>query len=265
MKKIIITKKWTVKYLIILLFVGIFPLSAIAGNENDTIVCHEKNTSFYVVKHKRIFKNKKYYNDLFFDFGYNQLDKRNMFTNAEHASAVYFPKLRNSASKSFSIYAMFGRKISGAVSIMSGIGIDWMNFRFSKEVTVREINDVATQVPVDYVVNTFATMQKSKLTGSYLSVPLLLKVRFHRFFIAAGVSGGLNIGSHTKIVFNDTNGKKQTFKDYNIHLATFRYGCSVRAGFNILSLFANYYLTPLFNRNEGPQVYPFAMGISIKL
>jgi hypothetical protein len=161
---------------------------------------------------------------------------------------------------------MFGRKIFDALSIMSGLGIDWVNYRFSTDVTIREINNVATQLPIASVINTFSYMKKSKLTGSYINIPLLLKIQFHkRFFLAAGVSGGLNIGSHTKVVFTDTNGKKQTFKDYNIHLATFRYGYTVRAGFNVVSIFANYYVSPLFSNNKGPQVYPFSMGISLKL
>jgi hypothetical protein len=148
---------------------------------------------------------------------------------------------------------------------MSGLGIEWVNYKFSKQVTIKEIDDVATQVPIETVVNNFSYMKKSKLTGSYLETPLLLKLRFHRFFIAAGVTGGLNIGSHTKVVFVNINDKRQKYKDYDIHLATFRYGYTVRAGFRHLSLFTNYYVSPLFAKDEGPQVYPFTMGLSLRL
>jgi hypothetical protein len=188
-----------------------------------------------------------------------------MFTGNRHESAADFPKLRNSTSTSFSMYAMFGRKISGSFSIMSGLGIDWVNYRFSKDVTFREIDGIATQTPIASVIPTFSYMEKSKLTGSYLNVPLMLRIHFRRFFVAAGVTGGLNIGSHTKIVFTDIFANKHTYKDYDIHLATFRYGYSVRAGFRWFSMFANYYVSPLFSKNEGPQVYPFAMGISMRL
>jgi hypothetical protein len=247
------------------LFILTFSLPATAGNENDTIFLYQENdTKRYIIKNK-FFKNKKYYCNLFLDLGYNRLDKSNMFTGTAHGSAADFPKLINSTSTSFSIYTMFGRKIFGSLSIMSGLGLDWVNYRFSKDVTITEIDDVATQVPISSILNNFSIMKKSKLTGSYLNVPVMLKIKFHRFFVAAGVTGGLNIGSHTKIVFTDVLGNKGTYKNYDIHLAAFRYGYSMRAGFRNISLYANYYVSPLFAKNEGPQVYPFVMGISLQL
>jgi hypothetical protein len=276
----IISRKQVVKYLVGLLFIPVFSCPAIAGDETDTVIIYRDrntkkhsgkglvviNSSNVTIMDGKIFNNKDYYSDLYIDLGHNRLDKSNMFTGARHESAAEFPKLRNSASMSFAMYAMFGRKISGSLSIMSGLGIDWVNYKFSKPLTIREIDDVATIIPIDEsVLRNFSYMKKSKLTGSYLEAPLLLKFHFHRFFIAAGVIGGLNIGSHTKVVFIDTNGKKQKYKDNDIHLATFRYGYTIRAGFSHWSLFTNYYVSPLFAKDEGPQVYPFTMGLSLRL
>jgi hypothetical protein len=242
-------------------------LPLIARNEGDTIFINRKNnkSTWFVVTDGQVFKNKMYYSDFHLDFGYNRLGKSNMFTGTMHESASDFPKLRNSGLTSFAMHAVFGRKISGLLSIMTGLGIDWENYKFSKEVTIKEINDVTMQVPIESVLPSFSYMKKSKLIASYLEVPLLLRMHFHKFFIAAGVTGGLNIGSHTKVVFVDRNGKKQSYKDYDIHLATFRYGYALRAGFRYWSLFANYYVSPLFAKGEGPQVYPFSMGISWRL
>lgn len=263
----IIFKKQCVKYLTLSLFMWTFALPLTAGGEPDTIIYREKNDSkwYFVVKDGKIFKNKRYYSDFHLDFGYNRLGKSNMFTGTMHESASGFPKLRNSGLSSFAMYAMFGRRISSSLSIMSGLGIDWENYKFSKDVTIREINDVATQVSIKSVLPDFSFMKKSKLIASYLEVPLLLRLSFRRFFVAAGVTGGLNIGSHTKVVFVDKNGRKRTDKDYDIHLATFRYGYTIRVGFRYLSLFSNYYVSPLFAKDEGPQVYPFTMGISWRL
>jgi hypothetical protein len=108
-------------------------------------------------------------------------------------------------------------------------------------------------------------MRKSKLAGTYLTVPLMLRINFNRtFFIAAGVSAGVNINTHTKIVFDNVSGNKQKYKDYDLHTNPFKYGYVVRAGFDWISLFANYSVSPLFSKNEGPQVYPFTVGICLK-
>jgi hypothetical protein len=264
MKKIFISRKWSVKQMILLLLALTFSLSVIAGNESDTVFYSEKNgKKRFIVKDVKIFHGHKYYSDFYVDLGYNRLDKSNLFTGSTHESADGFPRLRNSSSASFSMYAMFGRKYTKFFSIMSGLGIDWVNYRFNQNVTIRDIDGVATQVFIKDVLNTFEFMKKSKLTATYLQVPVLLKFDFRKFFVAAGVTGGVNTGSHTKIVFNDTNGKKQTYKGYDLNLATFRYGYALRAGFHSLSLYANYYVSPLFAKNEGPQVYPFVVGISL--
>jgi hypothetical protein len=264
MKKIMILQKLSIKHLVILLFTGTFSMPA-TGNTGDTIFYHEKNgTKIHVVK-EGLFKRKDFFHVFFIDLGANRLDKSNMFTGAEHGSAADFPKLNNAKSISFSMHSMFGRRIAGSLSIMSGLGIDWVNYRFSQDVTIKEIGGVATQVPISSFIDDFSSMKKSKLTGSYINVPLLLRINFLKFFVAAGVTGGVNIGSHTKIVFVNSPGRKNKYKDHDIHLATFRYGYSMRAGFKNLSLFANYYTSPLFARNEGPRVYPFAIGISFNL
>ncbi|MDR1338652.1 MAG: PorT family protein [Prevotellaceae bacterium] len=264
MEKKRISRKPSLKHLIISLFISALCLSATAGNGGDTIIFNQKNNKkSYMVTHRSI--NKKYYHSLFWDIGYNRLDKSNMFTGAKHESAAGFPRLKNSTSTSFSVYTMLGRRISGKFSIMSGLGVDFVNYRFSKDVTMKEIDGVAIQVPLASVFNNYSYMKKSKLGGTYLSVPVLLQLKFHRFFVAAGGTGGLNIGSHTRVEFVDFFGNKHKYKDYDIHPATFRYGYSMRAGFRYLSLFANYYVSPLFPKNEGPQVYPFVMGISLRL
>lgn len=254
--------------LISLVYMSAFSLSAVAGGENDTIIYRDNdNDKQYNITIRTVkkFKYNKYYSAFVLDFGYNRFDDRNMFTGERHQSAANFPKLRNSKSTSFAMYAMFGRKIFKTLSIASGLGVKWENYRFSKAVTIKEIDDIAMSMPIESVLHNFSYMKKSKLADSYLEVPLLLKLHLNRFSVSAGVTGGLNIGSHTKVVFIDKNSRKQTYNDYNIHLPTFRYGYTARAGFRYVSIFANYYPCPLFAKDMGPQVYPFTIGVSLSL
>jgi hypothetical protein len=236
-----------------------FSLPAPARKEpvcnSDTVIHYERHRTFF----------KKHYTEMYLDLGGNQLDKSNLFTGKEHETASGFPKLNYSKSISFAMYAMYGRRFSKTFSIMSGLGMEWVNYRFSKDVTIREIDDFATQVPIESIFDNFSNMRKSKLAGTYLTVPLMLRINFSRsFFVAAGVSGGFNINTHTKIIFDDVSGDKHKYKDYNVHMNPFKYGYVLRAGFDWISLFANYSASPLFSKNEGPQVYPFTVGLSLK-
>ncbi|MDR2287362.1 MAG: PorT family protein [Prevotellaceae bacterium] len=265
MKKIFISGKKSVRQTILLLLAWTFSLSAIARNENDTVFYREKDiVKYYAVQETRIILGQKCYVSMFLDFGADMLDKRNMFTGSMHASAGDFPKLRNSGISSFSIYSMVEKRSSGFFSIMSGIGIEWANYRFSHDVTIKDIDGVATQVPVSSIFNTFSYMKKSKLAATYVQIPLLLKLDFRRFFVAAGVTGGINLNSRTKVVFVDTRGRKQTYKSYDVNLAPFKYGYTVRAGYGLLAIYAHYYVSPLFSKGEGPKVYPFVTGVSLK-
>jgi hypothetical protein len=265
MKKIFISGKRSVRQTILLLLAWTFSLPAIARNETDTVVYREKDVfNQYWVKETRFILAKKYYTTMFLDFGTDMVDRRNMFTGSMHESAGDFPKLRNSGVSSFSIYLMCGKQNSGFLSVMSGIGIEWVNYRFRQDVTIKDINDVMTQIPVSSMFNTFSYMKKSKLMAPYFQIPLLLKLDFHKFFVAAGVTGGVNMFSRTKIVFVDTRGRKQTYKGYDVDLATLRYGYTVRAGYGIFAVYVHYHVSPLFSKGEGPQVYPFATGVSLK-
>jgi hypothetical protein len=147
MKKIFILRKWAVRQMILLLLALVFSIPIIAGNEKDTIFYKEKGVlKPYVVKETRFILAKKFYTNLFLDYGISKLDKHNLFTGATHESAGDFPKLRRN-SNSFSFYVMFGMRNSGFLSIMSGMGMDWVNYRFSQDVILKDIDGVATQVP----------------------------------------------------------------------------------------------------------------------
>lgn len=248
------------KKIIVFILASIVSLPMMAQNETvqDEIV--------YVQKTKYIHKPKRFFSELYTDLGFNRLDKSNLFNGNEDISANAFPKLRNNKSKSFAIYYMAGRRFGNSgLSIVSGLGFDWVNYKFSGNMTIAERNDVAVMLPVEDLFPGYQSVRKSKLTASYINIPVLLKMQFRGFFISAGVTGGLNIGSHTKIRYTDHFGNNHKYKDHDIHLATFRYGFMARAGFEYWSIFATYTMSPLFAKNEGPQLYPFSMGISLRL
>ena len=103
----------------------------------------------------------------------------------------------------------------------------------------------------------------------YLTAPLLLEAQFgknkskDRFYISGGVLGGLRIGSTTKIV-HGVDGKRQKLversKDLNIN--RWRWGLTARMGYkDTFDCYASYYMTPLFETDKGPELYPIAIGL----
>jgi hypothetical protein len=110
-------------------------------------------------------------------------------------------------------------------------------------------------------------LEKSKFTTSYLTVPLLLEFqvpagrRNKRLFISGGVIGGLKIGSHTKVVYKEDGNRKKDKNRGDFNLSPLRYCVTARIGYRALKVFANFYLTPLFQEDTGRELYPFSVGL----
>ena len=179
----------------------------------------------------------------------------------------------------------FNLNKKGNFGMYSGLGLSWNNYRFSNNVM---LVDAATGTEGYFIEG--AAVRKSKLVNTYVTVPLFLEIqnKNNNLFFAAGVVGGLRILSHTKIYFEESGQEYQLTdiqgnpfgdvektpnkrhrnieKDYgSFHMNPFKLDASVRAGFGVVKLYFNYSLIPLFNNNKGPEVYPFAAGISFSL
>ena len=117
-------------------------------------------------------------------------------------------------------------------------------------------------------IDTLGTLEKTKLTTTYLRVPLILelqlfaKKRCDRVYISAGIVGGMKLGSHTKVIVNDEGEKKSKDRD-DFYLNPFRWGLTAHIGYKGITLYGDYYPTLLFQQNKGPELYPFSAGLAL--
>ena len=145
--------------------------------------------------------------------------------------------------------------------LVTGLGLTFNNYRFSNNITLlSDTNKVAaTYDSINY--------EKTKLAITYLTIPLLFEFNEggskKSFHIAAGVIGGLRIGSHTKQKY--TNGSKtvkpKVRDDFNLN--PIRYDATVRVGFGSLAFFGSYTLNGLFKEKRGPELHPFTAGVGL--
>ena len=205
----------------------------------------------------------------YIDLGFNRIDDKNLFTGDEDISSSAFPKLNNNKSVSFALYPIIAtyRPIK-FVGLSSGVGIEWFNLRFNGGMSLINETDFTTAAPAWQVFNfdENSNVAKSKLTASYLNVPVMMQFYFSNygsFRIMAGATFGVNIGSHLKVKYSDNNGSHKSKLDDDLNLSNFRYGFTARVNWDWLSIYANYYMTPLFKDGKGPKVYPFVVGVSL--
>ena len=148
------------------------------------------------------------------------------------------------------------------VGMLTGLGLEFNNYFFDRNNTIAEINDQVVGVDT-------SGFTKSKLTASFLRVPLVLEFQFpnvirsRRIFFSAGLVAGLKLGSHSKVVYKNDSGKSKDKNNDDFNISPFRYGLTARFGFGNLCFFGDYYFTSMFVENKGPDLHPFSLGLAM--
>lgn len=174
-------------------------------------------------------------------------------------------KMEKSINVALNLFEQNFNLISDKVGITTGLGLEWNNYRMKDNVVITDLNEqfdgfADTDVTKDYI--------KSKLVTTYLTLPVILEFQTNRFsklnsfHIGVGVLSGLRIGTHSKLV--QDNGKKDITKDRGAtSMNPFKFDLTARVGWGKINLYANYALVSLFKDNRGPELYPFAVGITL--
>jgi Outer membrane protein beta-barrel domain len=160
------------------------------------------------------------------------------------------------------------RIVKDYVGIVVGAGFVYNSYGLGNNIQMKTSGanpDSTYGVKVDSLPYTYS---KNKFRCSYLQVPLLLEFNTstnpeHNLHISAGVVGSWNMGSLVKreYSYNGKDVKERMKGDYNVRPLNLE--LMARIGFNNFSLFGTYSLTPLFQDNKGPKVYPVSVGLSI--
>jgi len=157
-------------------------------------------------------------------------------------------------------YSIGLQKNKKNIGLVTGLGLTYNDYRFSNPYTIKNVNGVTEPVVLDQV-----GLSKSKLSTSFLTVPLILEFQIpvnghdKRFYFSGGVIGGLKIGSHTKV--KRSGDKSKSHDDFNIN--PFRYGATARIGYKGINIFGTYYFSQFFKDGRGPEMFPFTIGIGL--
>jgi hypothetical protein len=207
------------------------------------------------------------------DFGFNQaqnkpIDFKTKFIGSHTVNLYYQYPIRFGKSK---------------FSFNPGVGFSFERFKMKNFYTLLDTVPGTYQLGLHYTVqntnNTFAGLdtlvtpvKKSQLVNNYFEVPL--EFRFdsspedlsRSFNVAIGARFGLLLDAFTKIKYKQ-DGEVKKIKDKQNHgLSTYRYGIYTRIGVGAFNIFGFYNLTPLFEKDKGPDkttMNTFTVGFSI--
>ncbi len=198
-----------------------------------------------------------------FQIGINSYLAADKTTNLPASSEYMALNTSKSININLNMFQQSFGLIGKSLGIVTGLGLEFTNYVFDNNYTIIK-NASGSIIPDDPGFK----LDKSKLTTTFLTVPLLLEFQFpgdkksNRLFINGGVIGGVKLGSHTKIKYKE-NGDKQDKKNRNdFNLNSLRYGFTGRIGIKHLSIFGTYYPVALFEKGKGEELYPFMVGLS---
>lgn len=172
-------------------------------------------------------------------------------------------ELINSKSTNVNLaYVDYFRIYKNYIQFSAGIGIDWNNYRFAKNVTLTPRAD-SMQTTIDNI-----NYSKNKLMAKYVTVPLQLHFATkplrngERLELAGGVELGYLLNGRQKQI-SEEKGKQKIDDDYN--LADLRLGYMIRASYGSTGIYAKVYPNSAFKPSQGPDLNTFCIGLTFGL
>lgn len=155
--------------------------------------------------------------------------------------------------------------VGNRFKIVSGFGFDYHSYAFANKTN---LDPDASNITGTIDTSDAYSLKKNKFRMTYIQVPLLLEYNSSNnpaktFHIAAGVIGQFLISSRTKQVVKIDGNEVTNVRKDSYNLNPFAVKAHVNFGYNNWTFFAEYSLSPLFQRGKGPELYPFTAGIRL--
>jgi len=200
-----------------------------------------------------------------FELGVNGWMNTDNTFNLDTVNSAWALNYGKSVAVNINFWELHGKIYRNNIYLTTGLGSEINNYRFDQNVQL-----IKDTVPVTAKIENDINYDKSKLTIGYLNAPLYLTFASNpigkkdkRLTVSPGITAGWRFTSYNKrkVEENGENIKSRTKDDFN--LSPFRVNASLRVGYGSFILFANYSLTDLFQKNEGPDLTAFSAGVRI--
>lgn len=158
------------------------------------------------------------------------------------------------------VFAMYSIPLGESnFSFAIGAGFGWHNLYSNgtiEDITADTIKFIKIPDSVSY--------KKSKLGLTYLDFPIEFRLKTNNKIRASvGVKLGYLLDAKTKYKGDLENGTQVILKSRDVaQVDKFRFGPTVRFGYDWFQLSAFYSVTHIFEKDRGPDVYPISLGIT---
>ncbi len=169
-------------------------------------------------------------------------------------------------SLDFSHAATIARGKKSAFKLGYGFSFDWYNFMFDHNRVVTKAASATNFQPIFDTRGDEVALKKNKLTVSYITLPIVPHVVFNKQsaikMIGLGGYVSYRLDSWTKTIEEKSDDLTRIGSNFNLNQV--RYGVKAEVALrHVGEIFFNYDLTPLFEKNYGPQLTAFSFGFKL--
>lgn len=262
---------------LLLPFLIIFLISfSSTANENDTTKIKVGNTTIIIMSDdsnstandsiqliKRHRKEQRFNKWAGVDLGINGLLSKDMDIDLPKEAQSFDLNYAKSISVGLNPIEKYFPIAAEKFGFTTGLGFQFNSYDMKRDLVFISTDDTTYGIP-----DTNRNIGKTRIKTTYLQVPLLLETNLGKsakksFHLAAGVVLGYRIGSKVKQVYEES-GREYKIKDRgDLNLHPFRASLTARFGYGNFTMYANYGINSFFQKNKGPELYPFTLGISL--
>ncbi|MDD4847985.1 MAG: DUF2807 domain-containing protein [Bacteroidales bacterium] len=161
--------------------------------------------------------------------------------------------------------------------MVTGLGYEVHNYRLQSNVFLCPDSSVLKGYYVEG-----GLPVRSKLMVDYLTIPVLFEFQNKNFHVNLGGIFGLRLTTHSKMKFENPDetvflndpisGKAvatltpehKIYKQHDdFHLNPVKFNARLSIGYSILNVFVDYSVINMFRANQGPEFYPWTVGITL--
>ena len=159
---------------------------------------------------------------------------------------------------------------------VTGLGTEWNNYELKHNVRLNPeggsyVYPTIDEYTKDYTwgeIDTINNYSKNRFKTWFINAPFLLELNTgdHKnksFHISAGAIVGFDVQTKMKYVYKENDAEQKEKDKQSFNTNPFRVSLTARVGIGWFNVFATYSLTPLFENNRGPELYPFTVGVTL--
>ena len=174
---------------------------------------------------------------------------------------IPYGKLKMSTSHNFTVNLFdFHRQIGKTNWLfVSGIGAEWSRYHFDENAAITKKDGITFFEPAPEGIN----YKSTKLLAYYITIPLLLEYQISNFHISGGAVGFIKYYSKSQVKYyiDDNKHVKNMGRDLNIRPIDMKLRFQV--GIDDISIYAYYSPFSMFEKDKGPKLKTYTIGIML--